>query len=316
MNLVACGLPPREAAAFEFFLKRSMSGWSWRLVPPERDTVLPEADVLVVDMAAMGLAQHSPETEAALLKATHGLPAVLLLPSSDQTWAALDEAVAERWGLIRLSKPYGSEAMRRALEQASAAVRARGQPVVATHGTKPRVSAPAPVSGVTGSTAAPVAGVVTSVAKPAPVTVKPAGAPVPKAPERAGLSPAGLHEGLAGLPQVPVFLRQLAELLMQGRPFEVRLTIQNSVIFHPADNWIASNTPTEVFRRVCRSDALASALSVREIDDAAAESRAQQLGMQVRELEEFLAELVEGMPLGAGGGSPLAGAPAARPVSE
>lgn len=115
--------------------------------------------------------------------------------------------------------------------------------------------------------------------------------------ERPGLSPAGLCARVAATAHPPAFMRQLAELLMQGRPFEVRLTIQNAVIFHPADNWVSSNTPLGVFRRVCQSDALASVLSVREIDGAAAEDRTQQLGMQVRELEEFLAELVQGMAL-------------------
>ncbi len=49
-----------------------------------------------------------------------------------------------------------------------------------------------------------------------------------------------------------------------------------------------------VVKRVSRSDALSSVVSVRELDAAQAEARVQQLGLRLRELEEFLAEWTEG----------------------
>ena len=77
-------------------------------------------------------------------------------------------------------------------------------------------------------------------------------------------------------------------MLEQGQPFEARFTVHNSVIFHPADGWVASNTPTAVIERVCQSDALAAAVTVRAIDGIQADERAHRLGMNLRELSTFL----------------------------
>ena len=87
------------------------------------------------------------------------------------------------------------------------------------------------------------------------------------------------------------FLRKLAAMLMQRQPFEARFTVHNSVIFHPVDGWVASNTPMMVIERVCQSDALAAAVTVREIEGSQAEERAHRLGMPLRELDTFLWEL-------------------------
>ena len=98
---------------------------------------------------------------------------------------------------------------------------------------------------------------------------------------------------LAGLPDSGrhLFLRKLAAMLMQRQPFEARFTVHNSVIFHPVDGWVASNTPMMVIERVCQSDALAAAVTVREIEGSQAEERAHRLGMPLRELDTFLWEL-------------------------
>lgn len=102
-----------------------------------------------------------------------------------------------------------------------------------------------------------------------------------------------LQQRLAQLPQATghVFLRQLVHMLAQQRPFEARFTVQNSLIVHPADGWIASNTPMLVMQQVCRSDNLASVVSMREIDTAQAEDRAHLLDMHTRDLDSFLGEL-------------------------
>lgn len=109
-----------------------------------------------------------------------------------------------------------------------------------------------------------------------------------------GLSAGELQARLAALPEVEghVFLRQLSALLAQDHPFEVRFTVQNSLIVHPSDGWIATNTPMLVIERICQSDALASAVSVREIGGAQAEERAQRLGMLPQALDVFLRDIV------------------------
>jgi hypothetical protein len=109
-----------------------------------------------------------------------------------------------------------------------------------------------------------------------------------------GLSAGELQARLAALPEVEdhVFLRQLSALLVQGHPFEVRFTVQNSLICHPSNGWMATNTPMQVIERVCQSDVLASAVSAREISAAQAEERAQRLGMQHQALDVFLRDMV------------------------
>jgi hypothetical protein len=47
-----------------------------------------------------------------------------------------------------------------------------------------------------------------------------------------------------------------------------------------------------VIERVCQSDAMASAVSIREIDGDQAEERAQRLGMPPSELDIFLSDLM------------------------
>ncbi len=108
------------------------------------------------------------------------------------------------------------------------------------------------------------------------------------------LNAAELRARLTALPEPDghVFLRQLSEMLALNHPFEARFTLQNSLIVHPADGWIATNTPMTVIRRVCQSDALASAVSMRAIDGPQAEERAQRLGMPPSELDVFLWQLV------------------------
>lgn len=108
-----------------------------------------------------------------------------------------------------------------------------------------------------------------------------------------GLSAQDLQARLTGMTDSGrhLFLRKLATMLLQKQPFEARFTVHNSVIFHPADGWVASNTPMMVIERVCLSDALAAAVTVREVEGAQAEERAHRLGMPLRELDTFLWEL-------------------------
>jgi hypothetical protein len=68
--------------------------------------------------------------------------------------------------------------------------------------------------------------------------------------------------------------------------------VQNSLIVHPQDGWVATNTPLSVIERVCQSDALASAVDTRQMDAAQAEDRVARLRMPPIELDAFLYALV------------------------
>lgn len=309
MNVLVAGLSQRDEAAFGFFMSRSMKGWSWESTPAGRGTVLPKADLLVADLVSLGLAQWSAAAEAELLRVLQGSTAVLLLPSHDRTWASMDADTVKRHALVWLAKPYGTDDMRMALETAAAVRRTaasaephsavptpvvRPVPMTASAVTlRALPSTPVPVGPPTALSAGP------QVVKPQPLVsvhrpgVTPSSGSADSMDEVPGLSAAALQARLATLPETGrhVFLRKLSAMLMSGRPFEARFTVQNSVIFHPSDGWVASNTPMMVIERVALSDALAAAVMVREIDGAQAEERAHRLGMPMRELDTFLWQL-------------------------
>lgn len=108
---------------------------------------------------------------------------------------------------------------------------------------------------------------------------------------------AQLRQCLEALPEPdrPRFLNMLAQALDDGRPFELRVTVNNAVILDPVERWAASNTPLLVMERLCRSDVLASVVSIRVIDDEDPLVRAQRLGMAVQPLESFLWDVAHGV---------------------
>lgn len=291
MNVVVAGLSPREEAAFGFFLGRSMKGWSWQGTAAGRGAVMPEADLFVADLVALGLGQWSETVEADLLRTLRGTPAVLIVASTDRSWSALEAGTLEKHALVLLAKPYGTEGMRLALEKAAEAVhRAPPAPAVAPTRPLPPSRLPPPMMAPPGTVMPGIVRPVVSLAVSAPAPARPAGGLADEVP---GLTVSALHARLATLPDMErhVFLRRLSEMLDSGRPFEARFTVQNSVIFHPLDGWVASNTPMMVIERVCQSDAMASAVTMRDMEGAQAEERAQRLGMPMLELETFLWKL-------------------------
>jgi hypothetical protein len=283
MRLLMAGLSTREEAALGFFLDRSFKSWTWQSVAPDVQAPRPPADVLVLDMAAFGWAHWSEAAEAQLLAWLQGTPAVLLISTHDRSWSVLQERPASA-SRVWLGKPYGTQTMREALDQAATAVRTAPAVPAAPKVVRPVAveSAPAPVQ-----------------ARPAPTLAKaePAKVAPPKAEpasEPPGLTAAGFQARLTSLPdQTPhAFLQVLSEMLSQPDAFEARFTVQNSLIIHPANGWFATNTPLQVIYRLCESDAMASAVTVRTLDDAQAEERAQRLGMPPQDLDVFLWNLV------------------------
>lgn len=319
MKIAVSGMAPREEAAFGFFLERSFKGWSWTRAAAQRGSSMPAADLYVVDMLAAGLAHASAEAEAQLLALLKGTPAVLLLPANDATWpeALPEDGRAREHGIVWLRKPYGTEAMRDALQRAAALGRERrsaasaapaahavatapgaGADMEAGRGTVQTVSVPLAAAVAAGVSQAPPAAVRAAPRPVVTVAAPAAGAAMGAAPT---LSVEQFAARVAGAPaDAPGrrFIAHLAGLLKAGQPFEIGFTIQNLLVFLPDHDWVAGNTPMSVVKRVSRSDALSSVVSVRELDAAQAEARVQQLGLRLRELEEFLAEWVEGWAQG------------------
>lgn len=283
MKLVVVGLSPREEAVFGFFLGRAMPAWTWQSVPGGRGAVLPPSDLVVADLVSLGLAQWSGEAESDLIRLLQGTPAVLLVSAHERTWSAMAD-LAVQHSLVWLSKPYGTKDMQAALEKTAAAVTQAARLVAPVPTVRATVSRPVP------AVASPLPRVV---ALPAAVTVPHEVIPAAP-PEMPGLTASQLQARLLALPDGTshVFLRQLSTMLSQSQPFEVRFTVQNSLIVHPEDGWVATNTPMTVIGRVCQSDALASAVDFRAIESAQAEERLERLGMPPAELDTFLWELV------------------------
>jgi hypothetical protein len=265
MNLILVGLSAREQLAFDLFLKRFMPTWRWRGVSFVTGESLPPSDIVIVDLAANGWAQRSEQTQLALQRAVGSSVVIMLVSANNVTWSSGKLQEAQRnW--IWLDKPYGAESMRSALAQAEALTKPLQVPV------DPRQSKK--------SGAGPT--LVAQTASRSEVVVE----------MQAGLAPHELRDRLLRLPpDQHVLLRKLDAALKGGQPFQVRFTVQHGVTVHPADGWVASNTPKAVVLQVCGSDALAASVTVRELVASQLEERLHQLGMTPHDLNDFLAEL-------------------------
>lgn len=264
MNVTVMGMSSRDAHVFDLFMRRYFPAWHWSHVAASREIELASAKRLVLDLAAHGLAQGSQSALLQLCQLVGDRPVVLLVSGRDQTWADLDEAQQKaHW--LWLPKPYGAERMREALN------RLRTLEVTSSAAT----SASLPVDVVAAKEVTPV---------PERHEVHP---------EPARAAPTLDVDELASLltgtpPERFTLLRQLLVALRRLQPFEVRFTVQNSLIVHPLDTWAATNTPLQVISRVCDSNALAAAVSIRNLEPAQAVDRAHRLGMPLCDLNVFL----------------------------
>jgi hypothetical protein len=286
MNVALAGLMAREAVALDMLVGKSLPGWQCNPVPAGRGVSLPAADLYVVDLAGWGLARWSEAAERHLFEAMAGAPAVLVAPAFDQTWSALNARRLERQSLVLLHKPYGVEDMRAALKQAAAGRASPAAPV-------PLPASPAKPARVRAA-AAPVAPAAPLIASRVP-------APAPAAPvvESGEMTTGEFQARLGAFPESApqLFLRQLAEALALGQPFEIRVTFLNRLIVDPQEQWVACNTPASVLQGLCQDDALASATEIDPIDDKDAKARALRLDIPVQPLESFLWSLMQGRPV-------------------
>ena len=281
MKLVVSKLSPREEVAFGAVLRRHFASWQCELLPEQRPSQLPLADLYVLDLAPMGFRHGSEQALAALLDMLHGKPSVLLLPAHEGSWSALDIPAEHRPQLLWLHKPYSTDDMRKALDQAAASAPPAEQAPQAVP-----TPATAPAAVVVAIPPAPMAPPM-----PAPKSTSPAPGAA-EVPEQ-GLTIAELQARLAALPQPAqgAFLSTLAQWLASGEPFEARFTLQHMLLVHPQDGWVAFNTPLAVIDRVCNSNAMASAVALQHISATEAETLVQRMRLTLQELEPFLLRL-------------------------
>lgn len=265
MNLILVGLSARDQLAFDLFLKRAMPGWRWRGVSAVEGESLPPSDIVIVDLAANGWAQRSDRTQAALQRLVGRSVGILLVSANDVTWSRGELQEAQRnW--IWLDKPYNADAMRGALAKAQALSKPLAVPAQRRRPKEP--DEPSKLS------------------QQNPLRIDAVEEVQP------GLAPEALRDRLSRLPKDKhVLLRKLDAALQAGQAFEVRFTVQHGVTVHPADAWVASNTPKSVVLQVCSSDALAASVTVRELVASQLEERLHQFGMTPHDLNDFLAEL-------------------------
>lgn len=281
MNVVLMGLTPRDQAALGMFMGRTLKGWTWQTAEAARLAEVSDQDVFVMDLASLGMARHTAQAEAELARLMHQRAVVLLVSSHDETWQSAHRQAPERAGWVWLAKPYGSDSMREALEQAARTVR---------HGAVARKPAEPSFAEVTPHTTLPASAVA-----PSSTPVKAAAITPEPDEDTQGMNATELQARLTRQsdPARFVFLRHLSQLLMQDQPFEARFTLQNYLVVHPQDGWVAANTPMAVMERVCNSDALASAVTMRTLQASEAEDLTQRLGMAPVALDTFLSQLVQ-----------------------
>lgn len=230
MIAALAGLPARDAAALKIFLGMAFKGCHVVQAPATPGLALPRADVCIVDLAVMGLAQWSPKAEADLLLCLGGQHALLLGAPGNATWQDKVHATGRHGAqrLAYLAKPYGRDAMREALESLGLGSGAATQ------------ASPAPAS-------------------PA--------APTEAAPTMPSVF-ASLQAVRTLFPDLQrhALLGKLLDLLATGQSHELRLTLHQALIVHPRQGWVAHNTSPEVLARLAQQGHTAIAMNARALD--------------------------------------------------
>ncbi|MDO5288572.1 MAG: hypothetical protein Q4F13_02940 [Pseudomonadota bacterium] len=291
MQVALIDLPERDAFALSLLIAKMRPTWRCQAASAGQ---MPPGDLLVLDLTRQGWRVDISEAgmderldallgsrTAVLLTAP--LPAQLEAREAASLWTA-------RWaekGWTVLNRPFRAVHMREALEQAERHVNARAH----RHPMAQSVSASQVIGA---STEPPITSFSTTlfgeVLDSAPVS-----------PPAHALPPPEIGEGSLSLPQFVAcagssphegclsFLQNLGEHLEGGQPLEMHLTMINGLIFHPAENWAASNTPISALRMVCKSRSLVQHIKLNGMDariDPA--QRASQRGMRTYPMGEML----------------------------
>jgi len=288
MNIAQVGLTAREEVPLGMLVGKTLPGWQCLPAMGGPKAPLPSADLYVVDLAGRGMARWTDAAQGELLNFLGGMPAVLVAPAFDQTWSALDAPLRKSQLLVLLHKPYGVEAMRDALQEAAAGRAVK--PSTALRAMKPAApdSARAPEVRAVARSLLPVAPAQTL--PPATALLVPAPMPTVAAPalvERT-LACSEFQAQMGPLSGKPLFLRRLAESLAQQHPFELRISFVNRMIFHPGEQWAASNTPAPALAQLCQDEELAFSVEIDPIDSQDARARAARLDIPAEPLEALL----------------------------
>ncbi len=124
-GLLLAGLPDREVAIIEVLVSMTWRDLSCialkhRRLPsaPVQDAPARDCQLCLVDLAGLGLREHSSQNQARLLALLEGRSAVLLVRGDDgEGWSNASLALPPRQQLEILTRPYGSAALKEALQK-------------------------------------------------------------------------------------------------------------------------------------------------------------------------------------------------------
>ena len=270
MNIALVGMPVREAAVLTIFVGVGVKGWTCKTVAFRAGLALPSADLYIIDLAGVGLAQWSVKAEADLLTLLGGSHALLLTVAANTSWAGKVQGCG-RQRLTCLSKPYSTESMRTALAGLGA-----GGP------------SPAPVRPEAAAAAWPSRARAVSAAAPAFRAAVVCAAP--RLP---------LLDSLQALrtmfPELGrhLFLARLLDMAATEQPHELRLTLHHSLILHPAQGWVAHNAAPGMLERLMQDGSTVATMSMRELGSGQALLRAEHIDSTRASLDTFLWRLAE-----------------------
>ena len=281
MTISLVGLSVREDAALTIFIGMSLKGSTCSTVVFRPGLALPPADLYIIDLAGVGLAQWSVKAEADLLTLLGGSHALLLNFPNNKSWISKGHC-SGRQMLACLSKPYSSENMRVALARFGAGEAAS----VAVGHSAVSVIAPDFVSTLA------FASVGAAVAAPA-VTVAPARRATAVAPRVPLCQSLQVLRTLFPELEQHLLLARLLDMVATQQPQELRLTLHHSIIVHPAQGWVAHNAAPGMLERFAQDHSAATLMSVRKLDCSQAQLRAGLMGSPRASLDTFLWLLAE-----------------------
>ena len=290
MKLVFVGLPDRDAFAIKLMVRKDHPECVCEAMSAHQ-MPWPEADLILLDVEGW---QAEDDTPADWSAAIGQRPAVIVTPivsQRDDLRQAAEQRAADwarhGWAVVR--RPLHTTDVREALATALRGTQdtppadaPRGPPAPAIVADPP---APAPPSEAIEVTRVMARGF----APPPPAPRM----PTPQNVEfgDGALTLAEFDAVLDTSPHAPsrAILRRLAEQLQQGQPFELMVTVLNGAIFHPAQGWVANNTPASVLRMVFKSRMLSEQTQIMAMPpNADPRQRAERRGMDFHPLEVML----------------------------
>lgn len=297
MNMALVGMAPREAAALTIFMGVGMKGWECKPVQVQAGVALPAADLYVLDLLSVGLAQWSVRAEGDLRNLLAGRNALLLAPTQSSWEGKLTNSARQKFAI--LSKPYNTQALRDAL--ALCAPAANSEPVAARAMAAPAAPAESATAPASTNHGLLQPSVVRSPLKPLPLG-GPALVALPRKPRTAvvrRVANGSTYESVLALRvlfpalNTHVLLRSLLNLMASDTPQELRLSVHHAIVIHPQQGWVVHNVTSEVLERLARDDRAASSMSERTLESTEILQRVSRLGVNSCSLDTFLWRMAE-----------------------